>query len=147
MRDTSFAAGFIPCLYCGHEAEQVDHIVPRTAGGINDRPNLAPACKSCNSSKGPHPVEYFLRRHPAILDRVRRFQAGEEVLIDLLPHEPPRSPVLAQGDTVALTLRVAKSDWIRLHELAASEGLSLTALAKSGLSKELAKRGLPGLIE
>jgi hypothetical protein len=41
-----------PCAYCGDEAQlQVDHVIPLSRGGTNDRANLAPACKSCNMDK------------------------------------------------------------------------------------------------
>lgn len=43
------------CYYCG-ETEGVmtrDHIEPLLKGGAHDPENLIPACKSCNSAKGP----------------------------------------------------------------------------------------------
>jgi hypothetical protein len=51
----------------------------------------------------------------------------------------------AQGETVALTVRLARADWARLHQLAVAEGVSLQALATIGLSKVLADHGLPPL--
>ncbi len=54
------------CLYCG-DAEQpltIDHIRPRKLGGTHDRGNLAPACQSCNSSKGARPLLVWLGRRP-----------------------------------------------------------------------------------
>ncbi len=51
----------------------------------------------------------------------------------------------AQGETVALTVRLSRADWARLHQLAVSEGVSLQALALSGLSKIFADHGLPPL--
>lgn len=53
----------------------------------------------------------------------------------------------AQGETVALTLRVSRPEWQRLRGLADSEGLTLTDILKSGLSGEMEKRGLPPLSE
>lgn len=49
----------------------------------------------------------------------------------------------AQGETVALTVRVSRADWVRLHQLAVAEGVSLQALALDGLSKIFAEHGLP----
>jgi hypothetical protein len=49
----------------------------------------------------------------------------------------------AQGATVALTVRIPRSDWARLHQLAVAEGTSLQTLALAGLSKVFADHGLP----
>lgn len=43
--------GYI-CAYCGQEADQVDHVIPRKIGGTHDLDNLVACCKSCNSKKG-----------------------------------------------------------------------------------------------
>ena len=50
-----------------------------------------------------------------------------------------------QGATVALTVRISRSDWERLHQLAVSEGVSLQELAVRGLSQVFAAKGLPGI--
>jgi hypothetical protein len=49
----------------------------------------------------------------------------------------------AQGETVALTVRVARADWARLHQLAVAQGVSLQTLALQGLSRVFAEHGLP----
>jgi hypothetical protein len=49
----------------------------------------------------------------------------------------------AQGETVALTVRIPRADWARLHQLAVAQGVSLQALALDGLSKVFAEHGLP----
>jgi hypothetical protein len=50
-----------------------------------------------------------------------------------------------QKKTVALTVRVSRADWERLHQLAVSEGTSIQQLALNGLSKVFASKGLPKL--
>jgi len=40
------------CAYCPDLATTVDHVVPLVRGGTNHEGNLAPACRSCNGSKG-----------------------------------------------------------------------------------------------
>ncbi len=49
----------------------------------------------------------------------------------------------AQGETVALTVRLPRAEWVRLHQLAVAEGVSLQTLAVTGLSKVFAEHGLP----
>lgn len=42
-----------PCVYCGAtERIEIDHVIPLCRGGAHEPENLAPACKSCNCSKG-----------------------------------------------------------------------------------------------
>jgi len=48
-----------------------------------------------------------------------------------------------QGETVALTVRLPRSEWARLHQLAVSEGTSLQTLAIRGLDRVFAEQGLP----
>lgn len=42
------------CHYCGAVGEplQLDHVIPRSRGGIDHPDNLVPACQPCNGSKG-----------------------------------------------------------------------------------------------
>lgn len=51
--------GYI-CAYCGLDANQVDHIIPRKDGGTHDLDNLVACCKSCNSKKGALSEGVFL---------------------------------------------------------------------------------------
>ncbi len=43
----------LQCVYCGAPAESRDHVIPWALGGLAVEGNIVPACKSCNSSKGP----------------------------------------------------------------------------------------------
>lgn len=54
--------GLDPCVYCGGQAEAVDHIVPVAKDGTGAWSNLAPACISCNSSKRDEGLLSFLLR-------------------------------------------------------------------------------------
>jgi len=40
------------CIYCGENADQVDHVIARARGGNNDESNLVASCKRCNTLKG-----------------------------------------------------------------------------------------------
>jgi 5-methylcytosine-specific restriction endonuclease McrA len=48
------------CMYCGQEATQVDHIIPRKRGGGHDLDNLVACCAPCNSRKGALEEGVFL---------------------------------------------------------------------------------------
>jgi hypothetical protein len=58
---------------------------------------------------------------------------------------PPRPRLRGKGDTVALTVRLSRAEWERVHQLAVSEGVSIQSLAIEGLSKLLTEQGLPAL--
>ena len=47
------------------------------------------------------------------------------------------------GETVALTVKVRRSDWQRLRQLADAEGTTIQAMAEDCLSAVLAQHGLP----
>ena len=49
----------VPCFYCGQIGRTLDHVVPKSRGGSDDRENLVIACERCNSSKGNKPQEEF----------------------------------------------------------------------------------------
>ncbi|MFT4245023.1 MAG: HNH endonuclease [Micrococcaceae bacterium] len=54
------------CLYCGDPVEllnsEIDHIVPRKAGGSSKRENLAIACRGCNQRKSNMPFTVFAQK-------------------------------------------------------------------------------------
>lgn len=51
----------------------------------------------------------------------------------------------AQKAVVAMSFRISRQDWERLHHLAMVEGVSINTLTLRGLSKLFEERGLPGL--
>lgn len=48
------------CYICGNDWQEKDHITPLSRGGSNEIENLAPICRSCNSSKCNATLEEFL---------------------------------------------------------------------------------------
>jgi hypothetical protein len=48
-------------------------------------------------------------------------------------------------ETVALTVRLPRGEWERLHRLAVSEGVSIQTLAVRGLSLVFSEKGLPAI--
>lgn len=61
------------CLYCAAPATTVDHLIPLVRGGTNYEGNLAPACRSCNSSKQDRlPIEFRLGKRASQTSMPRR---------------------------------------------------------------------------
>lgn len=47
---------WLECVYCGGEATQNEHVVPRSAGGTL----TLPSCRACNLSKGRKSVAHWI---------------------------------------------------------------------------------------
>lgn len=60
-------------------------------------------------------------------------------------NEVPHARVRARKEVVAMSFRLSRQDWERLHQLAITEGVSINTLTLRGLSKLFEERGLPGL--
>jgi 5-methylcytosine-specific restriction endonuclease McrA len=50
-RRAVFARDEHRCQYCGATADSIDHILPRSRGGLHAWENVAAACRPCNLSK------------------------------------------------------------------------------------------------
>jgi 5-methylcytosine-specific restriction endonuclease McrA len=67
-RRTVFARDSHRCQYCGSAAESIDHVLPKSRGGLHAWDNVVAACRRCNTRKEdrlPHEAGLVLRRHPA----------------------------------------------------------------------------------
>ena len=71
-RRTVLARDQYTCQYCGTQpgknALTVDHVVPRSKGGLTVWENVVAACAGCNQRKGnrtPHEASMALRSKPA----------------------------------------------------------------------------------
>ena len=56
------------CVYCGSPATSIDHVVPRSRGGLHTWDNVVSACRRCNHIKGDRQIGelgWRLRRRPA----------------------------------------------------------------------------------
>lgn len=49
------------CFYCGQYGDTIDHIIPKSKGGLTTPKNCVCACESCNQRKRDLPVEEFLQ--------------------------------------------------------------------------------------
>lgn len=58
---------------------------------------------------------------------------------------PPHARARAQKAVVAMSFRITRQDWERVHQLAITEGVSINTLTLRGLSKLFEERGLPGM--
>jgi 5-methylcytosine-specific restriction endonuclease McrA len=45
------------CAYCGHHAETIDHVVPRSRGGLHAWENCVASCTKCNHQKADRLLE------------------------------------------------------------------------------------------
>ena len=50
------------CIYCGNTSESIDHIIPRSFGGVSVTENCVPACLSCNGHKSDQEVFDWYRQ-------------------------------------------------------------------------------------
>ena len=51
-RRTVFQRDDHRCQYCGRQAENLDHVIPRSQGGEHSWLNVVAACRRCNTRKG-----------------------------------------------------------------------------------------------
>ena len=67
-RRTVFARDGHRCQYCGSPAESIDHVLPRSRGGLHAWDNVVAACRRCNTRKEdrlPHEAGLVLHIIPA----------------------------------------------------------------------------------
>ena len=50
------------CIYCGKNSESIDHVLPRSKGGLSITENCVPACLSCNGHKSDQEVFTWYRK-------------------------------------------------------------------------------------
>ena len=63
-----FARDAHRCQYCGERAETIDHVVPRSRGGLHTWENVVAACRPCNVRKADkllHDTRLELGRPPS----------------------------------------------------------------------------------
>lgn len=89
------------CQYCGGQAENIDHIVPRSRGGAHAWENVVACCRRCNTRKEDRLLEetgFHLARPPkAPRSRLWLLAASGEVREEWAPYV---EPVLGQAVAV-----------------------------------------------
>jgi 5-methylcytosine-specific restriction endonuclease McrA len=99
-RRSIFARDGHRCQYCGAQAESIDHIVPKSKGGLHAWDNVVAACRRCNARKRDHYLEDsgMKLRRPPTAPRGRTW-----ALASLGTVLPAWEPYLgARGEVVAL---------------------------------------------
>lgn len=75
------------CVFCGAEAETVDHLLPKSRGGLTTLENMRPCCLLCNQAKSNlTPVEWLDNLCP---DEYRDVHAG--------PSHPPNPHMIRKA--------------------------------------------------
>lgn len=67
-RRAIFARDDYMCQYCGAPAENIDHVIPKSRGGLHSWDNVVASCKSCNARKEDRflsETNFELRRLPS----------------------------------------------------------------------------------
>lgn len=59
LRNFIFSRSNGKCTYCGKQAQEVDHIIPRSKGGTDSVNNLTASCRACNEKKSNLSIKEF----------------------------------------------------------------------------------------
>ena len=81
------------CQYCGGHAENVDHVIPRSRGGMHTWENVVASCRRCNARKEN-------RSHDEVGLRLRRqpFAPRDGLRLSLGRLEPEWEPYLVRSN-------------------------------------------------
>jgi 5-methylcytosine-specific restriction endonuclease McrA len=96
-RRAVFARDGHRCQYCGSNAENLDHVVPRSRGGTHTWDNVVASCRSCNSRKEdrlPSECSMSLRHSP------RAPHATTSLIASAGPVDPDWGPYLSRIEAV-----------------------------------------------
>jgi 5-methylcytosine-specific restriction endonuclease McrA len=89
------------CQYCGAQAENIDHVVPRSRGGTHSWENVVACCRRCNTRKEDRLLEetslHLARQPRAPRSRLWLLAASGDVRAEW---EPYVGPVLEQAVAV-----------------------------------------------
>lgn len=89
-RRAVFARDGHRCQYCGASAENIDHVIPRSKGGLHAWDNVVASCRPCNTRKRDRLLEdsgMRLRRRPAVpRERAWMLLANGTVRTDWAPY-------------------------------------------------------------
>tara|TARA_Y100001968_G_scaffold70346_1_gene61476 strand:- start:95 stop:505 length:411 start_codon:yes stop_codon:yes gene_type:complete len=104
------------CIYCGKPSESIDHIVPRSKGGLSVTENCVPACLSCNGVKSDKDAFEWYRKQkfydPRRAMAIRAWIDGDiRLAIRLLewakPNEKSHNSNQSKNDSKGFNLQAA----------------------------------------
>ena len=92
------------CIYCGKPSESIDHILPRSKGGLSNTENCVPACLSCNGDKSNNEAFHWYRRQkfydPRRAMAIRAWSEGDiRLAVRLLQWAKPSLKTLIKPET------------------------------------------------
>jgi predicted phage replisome organizer len=58
------------CVYCGEYGDTVDHVIPKSCGGTDDKSNTVCSCLSCNMQKNDYELSRFLNNRLLLKEKV-----------------------------------------------------------------------------
>jgi 5-methylcytosine-specific restriction endonuclease McrA len=98
-RRAVFARDAHRCQYCGASAENIDHVIPRSKGGLHAWDNVVASCRPCNTRKRDRMLEdsgMRLRRRPVMpRERTWILVASGTIRSDWEPYLGPRRASLS----------------------------------------------------
>ena len=105
------------CLYCGGASESIDHVFPRSRGGLSDDDNCVPACLDCNGAKGDSEAFSWYRSQsfydPRRAMAIRAWTEGDlRLALRLLQWANPRpTPAVVEEPADHQTLQASTPLW------------------------------------
>ena len=87
------------CQYCGAHADSIDHVVPRSRGGLHEWDNVVAACRACNVRKRDRLLKdsgMRLKRPPTVAPRRGLVDPRRRHRARRLAHLPGRAPPVAR---------------------------------------------------
>ncbi len=91
------------CIYCGEPSESIDHVLPRSRGGLSVTENCVPACLACNGQKSDTDAFDWYRRQrfydPRRAMAIRAWMDGDlRLALRLLQWASPQAGAEVRGD-------------------------------------------------
>ena len=107
------------CIYCGKPSESIDHVLPRSRGGLSVTENCVPACLSCNGHKSDSDAFDWYRRQrfydPRRAMAIRAWMDGDlRLALRLLQWAQPdlQPGPLTESDHLRTSDDHSSSDWL-----------------------------------